>query len=479
MKRTLRTIAVLLIAPACGAPAQSQPAPAPVASATPAAPPSAQASSAPADAPEIPAPPAVAIPDTPAGHVLQAWLEAFNSGDRAGIEAYVTKYKDVIPADQMIVFRQETGGFDLLAARSHERLRITFRVREKASPTVAVGMLRVTDTDPPTIEREELGAIPIPPGVPAGDMVVKMDAAARTRAIDGIAAKLNEFYVFPDVAKKMETALRAHQRNGDYDAIDEGDDFSFLLTEHMQAVSNDKHLRVRCYPTVTPPDPPADPHPPDPEERAQLERINCGFDKAERLDGNIGYVKFDMFAEPATCAPKATAAMEALGNVGAVIFDLRDNGGGDPEMVAFVASYLFKKRTHLNDIYERKGNKTTQYWTKPDVPGPKFADTPAFVLTSKRTFSGAEEFAYDLKNLKRATLVGETTGGGAHPTWRHRVDDHFAVLVPFARAINPVSKTDWEGTGVEPDVKVPADQALDVAKTLAAEKIAKSAKRRP
>lgn len=240
-------------------------------------------------------------------------------------------------------------------------------------------------------------------------------------------------------------------------------------TEHLRDASHDKHLGVRCRPTVVPPDDPMDltPHPPDPDERAQLEHINCGFDKAERLDGNIGYLKFDMFAAPEVCAPKATAAMAALGDAGAVIIDLRDNGGGEPEMVAFVASYLFKKRTHLNDIYERYGNKTTQYWTKPDVPGPRFADTPVFVLTSRHTFSGAEEFAYDLKNLKRATLVGETTGGGAHPTWRHRLDDHFSVSVPGARAVNPISKTDWEGTGVEPDVKVPADRALDVAKTLA------------
>jgi len=105
------------------------------------------------------------------------------------------------------------------------------------------------------------------------------------------------------------------------------------------------------------------------------------------------------------------------------------------------------------------------------VPGPRLAGKPVFVLTSKHTFSGAEEFTYNLKNLKRATIIGETTGGGAHPVSGHRIDDHFMIGVPFARAVNPVSKTNWEGTGVEPDVKVPADQALDVAKKTAAEKI--------
>ena len=110
-------------------------------------------------------------------------------------------------------------------------------------------------------------------------------------------------------------------------------------------------------------------------------------------------------------------------------------------------------------------------WTQPDVPGKKFIGKPVFVLTSAQTFSGAEEFSYDLKNLKRASLIGETTGGGAHPVWRHRIDDHFFIGVPFARAINPITKTNWEGTGVEPDVKVPAADALEVARKLAMKRL--------
>jgi C-terminal processing protease CtpA/Prc len=180
--------------------------------------------------------------------------------------------------------------------------------------------------------------------------------------------------------------------------------------------------------------------------------------------------------DPEICGPKATAALGSLGDVDALIFDLRENGGGHPEMVSFVVSYLFAKRTHVNDLYDRKENKTTQYWTKPEVPGTKFVKQPVYVLTSKRTFSGAEEFCYDLKNLKRATIVGETTGGGAHPTAGKRLDDHFMIAIPFARAINPVTKKDWEGTGVAPDVAVPADQALETAKKLAAERIEKQNK---
>jgi C-terminal processing protease CtpA/Prc len=151
---------------------------------------------------------------------------------------------------------------------------------------------------------------------------------------------------------------------------------------------------------------------------------------------------------------------------------MRNNGGGSPEMVAYVCSYLFAERTHLNDLYNRKEDKTTEFWTR-DVPGPRLTKQPVFVLTSKRTFSGAEEFTYNLKNLKRATIIGETTGGGAHPVSSHRIDDHFMIGVPDARAINPITKTNWEGTGVEPDIKVPASEALEAAKKMAAEQIRK------
>jgi retinol-binding protein 3 len=136
-----------------------------------------------------------------------------------------------------------------------------------------------------------------------------------------------------------------------------------------------------------------------------------------------------------------------------------------------VASYLFERPTHLIDIYNRKEDSTTQNWTLSYLPGPRLTKQPVFVLTSKRTFSGAEEFAFDLKNQKRATIVGETTGGGAHPVSGHPVADYFMVGVPFAKSLDSVTKTNWEGTGVEPDVKVSADDALSTAEKLANEKI--------
>jgi retinol-binding protein 3 len=410
----------------------------------------------------------VTVPDTPAGRTLRAWLESFNSGDRSKIEAFGSKFQGGRPADEVMEFRQQTGGFELLAIDRSEPLRIVFRVKERSSPTTANGEITVREGDPAVIQEFSLRAAPVG-AVPAGPEV-KLDAAARGRVIEGAIAKLEEFYVFPDKAKAMGEAVEARLKRGEYDKVESGGEFARLLTEHLREVSRDKHLRVNYSPSAIPQ---RERSAPGAEERAryrrEMERINCGFEKAERLASNIGYLKFNMFADPEVCGQTAVAAMNFLSGVNAIIFDLRQNGGGDPAMIALISSYLFDEQTHLNDLYNRKEDKTTQYWTLPYVPGKKLAGKPVFVLTSARTFSGAEEFSYNLKNLKRGTIIGETTGGGAHPVSGHRIDDHFMIGVPFARAVNPISKTNWEGVGVEPDVKAPAGEALEVAKKMAAE----------
>ena len=412
-----------------------------------------------------------AIPDTPAGRVLRAWFEAFNSGDRGRIEAYLKQYDPDKEVEGQLSFRQQTGGFDLVSIDKSEPTQIAFHVKEKGGPTTALGKLALNDAAPPRVSSFSIRALP--PGAKVEDVV--LDSAARARVIEGAAKMLDEYYVYPDIAKKMEEAVRDRQQRGQYDTITDGDAFAQKLTADLREVSHDRHLGVNYSPAVLPPDragaaPTAEQRD---QMRKQMERMNCGFEKVERLQPNIGYLKFNGFADPDVCGPTATAAMNFLGNVDALIIDLRENGGGDPRMVAYVSSYLFDDSTHLNDLYNRKEDSTTQYWTLPYVPGKRLAGKPVYILTAKRTFSGAEEFTYNLKNLKRATIIGETTGGGAHPVSGHRIDDHFTIGVPFARAVNPVSKTNWEGTGVEPDIKAPAGEALDVAKKMAAEEIRK------
>src|SRR6476619_5309558 len=303
-----------------------------------------------------------------------------------------------------------------------------------------------------------------------------IDAATRTQVIDTILKRLNDSYVFPDIAKKMETSIRERVAKKEYDQITSAKEFATKLTSDLQASSHDKHLRVRYSHEAIPER--GERREPTAEEREQRRRdltwMNHGFGKVERLRGNIGYLEFFNFADEELGADTVAAAMNFVNGTDALIIDMRNNGGGNPAMVALVCSYLFSPEpVHLNDLYWREGNRTDEFWTRKELPGKRYLNKDVYVLTAKRTFSGAEEFAYNLKNLKRATIIGETTGGGAHPVSGHRIDDHFMIGVPGERPINPISKKDWEGTGVEPDVKGSADQALDVAKKMAAEQIQK------
>jgi hypothetical protein len=410
----------------------------------------------------------VAIPATPAGRVLSAWLDAFNSGDSARIRAYCQTYQPQLLVDNQIAFRRQTGGFDLLSIEASQPSHIEYMLRERSSSTAAFGSIDLAAGEPVRVASSSILAVP--PGASANSF--KIDAAERARVIDGAIAQLDEHYVFPDVAKKMADTLRARMKRGEYDGVANGMTFGNVLTRDLQEVSHDKHLRVSFNPGRFP-DASNGP-PPDAAERYrhQMDAVNCGFVRAEQLPGNVGYLKFNMFADPDVCGPTATAAMNFLAGTDALIFDLRDNGGGDPKMVALLCSYLFDDMTHLNDLWTRKTGATQQYWTLPYVPGRRFGGKkPIYVLTSNRTFSGGEEFIYDLKNLQRATIVGETTGGGAHPVSGRRIDEHFMIGVPFARAINPVSRTNWEGVGVEPDVKVPAADALATAQKLVAQSL--------
>ena len=297
----------------------------------------------------------------------------------------------------------------------------------------------------------------------------------RHRVIDAAAKNLRRYYAYPDVGQKMADALLAHEKNGDDDAAADGAAFADLLTKQMRDVSHDRHLELAYSQDPLPAsgfDAQGRPLGPTPDDHARyrktMEQENCTFEKTEILAHNIGYLKLNSFPDPSLCRPTAVTAMAYLNHVDAIIFDLRNNRGGEPEMVALMAAYLFDRPEYW---YNPRENTTPRSWTQSPVPGNRLADKPAYVLTSTRTFSGAEQFSYDLKMLKRAILVGETTGGAAHSGVFYRIDDHFGIGIPETKPINPFSKTDWAETGVEPDVKVKAADALETAVKLAESRV--------
>jgi hypothetical protein len=280
-----------------------------------------------------------------------------------------------------------------------------------------------------------------------------------SEVIDAAMTLLDAEYIFPAKAAEAHKAVRDALASGAFDGL-EGADFCRAVTEVLYNVCADKHLRLMWSD-----------EPQDSEEEdgaamfaALSLSLNHGFQRAEKLDGNVGYVDLRLVPAPADSAPLFASVMRLLANTDALILDLRKNIGGSTDTVAIWCSYFFGgDPVHLNDVYTRKDDSTRQYWTAAYVDGPKYLDKPLYVLTSPKTFSGAEELAYNLKVNGRATLVGETTGGGAHPTEWYPVTPHITFTAPYARSINPVTGTNWEGVGVQPDVAVAADDAFDVA----------------
>jgi len=283
-------------------------------------------------------------------------------------------------------------------------------------------------------------------------------------------ALLRANYVFPELADRAATAVEARLAAGEYDQLDEIT-LTELVTSHLREVCDDKHLALRLGggPGPRPGAPGPGPGPGDHETRLramrQMGRLdNFGIHRVERLNGNVGYLDVRRVPVPANAGPAISAAMELVAGTYALIIDLRRNGGGSPEGVVYWCSHLFDERpTHLNDIFHADTGETHQFWTLPYVPGPRYLDRPVYVLTSSRTFSGGEDFAYTLQALGRAQVIGETTGGGAHPTRPFPISAAVHIAIPFARSINPVTGTNWQGTGVIPDVPVPQEQAYDVA----------------
>ncbi|MFF6955327.1 S41 family peptidase [Streptomyces sp. NPDC008317] len=304
--------------------------------------------------------------------------------------------------------------------------------------------------------------------------------------IDETVRLLTEHYVFPETAEQLAALLRRRLAEGAY-GVDDAEELARLVTADLQSVNGDRHLRLKHHAAPVSPE----------QGAAGLAAMRRDFDtslggvpRLELLDGGVAVLTLGPMLFPLEWAAEPLgAALTLASRAQALIVDLRANRGGDPDTVAFVCSYLLDERTHLNTMYwrgdergdgggderggERNGERGEQSWSLPHVPGARFGGSgPVYVLSSESTFSAAEELAYDLQQLGRAVVVGERTRGGAHPCNGWTVHPHLEATIPVGRAVNPVSGTNWEGTGVRPDVPCAAADALDRAHALALARLA-------
>jgi hypothetical protein len=432
-----------------------------------------------------PAVPATAV-ERPAARQFAAWLEVFNSGDRTRMLAYHDRHFPYAVANWGVanVDREEslshrTGGFEVKKTENRSVTHSVVILKERRSDQFVRVELEVTAAEPHRVARFEILPISTPDEYLTEDerKARTVDDAQRRMLIDKVAKQLEDHYVFPDKAEKMNAALRRHLKSGDYDEIGDSGAFAEALTKDLRAVSHDRHLWVRFGRRYEDPEPTT-------EENARFARsVNFGFGPIERLKGNVAHVVINGFPPSDTVESREAIAilMTKVADADALLVDLRENGGGDPDTVALVASYVFDEEpVHLNDMYSRETNSVSESWTLRDLKGARFGGRkPVYVLTSKHTFSGGEEFAYDLQSLRRAKVVGDTTGGGAHPVRPRPLDEWFTIGVPWGRPINPITKTNWEGVGVVPDIKVSSDAALDEAYRRALDDTAAARSSRP
>ncbi|WP_249122331.1 S41 family peptidase [Pseudoalteromonas sp. A22] len=291
----------------------------------------------------------------------------------------------------------------------------------------------------------------------------------KTHILNTLTNNIEQQYVEVKKIDKISDALTELKASPAFTHSQSQEQFASLLTAELQKF--DKHFTVQWR---------------NPNESqnnktkreswfTKLSRKNSGFNRVEVLDGNIGYVDFWGFDELSKNSKNiAESVMGFVSNVDALIFDLRNNGGGSAEMVQFISSYFLKPNTHLNSIYWRATDSTREFRTFDNVSSSIHLDTPMYILTSNDTFSAAEEFAYNLKYLERATLVGETTKGGANPWQFYELGSGFRAGIPIAKAINPKTKTNWESIGVKPHIETSQTNALDVAYKIALNEVKKS-----
>jgi len=292
--------------------------------------------------------------------------------------------------------------------------------------------------------------------------------AYKNEVILKLSQLIKDFYVFENLGVKTSNHLENQFKKGNFKSVKTNKDFAKLLTKTVQDINKDKHMRIWV-------NKPFEPLLNTSENWIEnvldgndwLKNNNAGFHEVKRLDDNIGYIDLREFAPLAVGKSFADAYMKLISQCDAIIIDLSKNGGGDPFMVQYLSSYFFNEKTLLNSLYWREGNKTEEFWVLDSIEGEKRPKIPLFIMTSSKTFSAAEEFSYNMQIQKRATLVGQITGGGANPGRGMNINTELGVFIPLGKAINPITNTNWDGKGVIPDIKTSENETFNKTYALA------------
>ncbi len=418
----------------------------------------------------------IPLPETAAGRCALAFVEAFNSGDDQRTRDFEARYR----AASALASRSIEDRVDQLRQMRADLGTLTIRRMSSTGPTeVSVQVLASAKKEEWSLSflfedqaPHGLIGIRVTPAAsgPGNELEKPVDDNLRKDTVVQLADTLRAVYVYPVIGQRMAQMLLAKESSGGYAGVVDASDLAQRWTADLLAVCKDPHLSVEPYPSVR-------------MTRAAVcgSRMTLGgagaddfgFRKSEVLSGNIGYIQIDRLDGQPEARDAASKALASVSECSALILDLRANMGGSPKMIQFICSYLFDRPTHLNSFLDRQGRTAAETWTLGTIPGRRFsASVPVYVLTSGSTFSAAEEFAYDLQSLGRATIVGAATGGGAHLVTDRVINERFKLRVPYQRAFNPVTKANWEGTGVQPDIRVPQADALAAAVKDAAAKAA-------
>ena len=413
------------------------------------------------------------LPPTPAGRCAAAYFEAFNTGDSEAMQAfnekhYALSYLRAHPREQRSTsYRRLYGIFGALsplrlalgrdlqltlladAAKTDNVLVMRFQLEKE--PPHRLSHVTFSGIDHAEVSDEDVAHV--------ATRAAPVDAALREATVQSVAKALREGYVLPDVGRRMGDSLLQHHAEGRYDDAAKAGALADKLTEDAIAVSGDKHVWVEAQNPFLQE---SSDHVSRSDE--ELRRGNHGFTKVEVLPGNIGYVKYDMVLDGEEALTAAAAALESVARCDALVFDIRDNVGGGWGTASLILGYLLPPGKVFGYMYDRDGRRVEERAVPRTIPGRAFdPGVPVYILTSGRTGSAAEGFAYTLRSFGRATTVGEVTLGMAHPSKEVALNEYFRMSIPYLRSENVVTGTDFEGTGVEPQIRVEAERALEAA----------------